>query len=74
MASPSGTTGGAAGAAMKPDPQVQTAIRLPESLLARLDKLAMRLSRPGAPATRSSMLRLATEYGVERIEMETKKR
>ena len=33
--------------------QVQTAIRLPESWLERIDKLADGMSQPGRPATRA---------------------
>ncbi len=58
----------------KQEQRVQTAIRLPESLLKRLDKLAERMSRPGLTITRAEVLRLAALKGVERLEAEKKKR
>ena len=56
------------------DQQVQTAIRLPESLFTRLDKLAERLSQPGLQITRTKALRLAIFRGVAELETEKKKR
>jgi predicted DNA-binding protein len=54
--------------------QVQTAIRLPPSLLARLDKLAERMSQPGMAVTRAEVLRLATFRGVAELEAEKKRK
>ena len=48
--------------------QIQIAIRLPETLLARLDKIAARMSASGVPVTRAEVLRLAATKGVERLE------
>lgn len=58
----------------KQEPQTQTAIRLPDSLLARIDKLATRLSQPGMAVTRAEVLRLAAFRGVADLEAEAKKR
>jgi predicted transcriptional regulator len=54
----------------KTDPQTQTAIRLPDSLLARLDKLAERMSEPGMRVTRTEVLRLAVFRGASELEAE----
>jgi len=58
----------------KQDHQVQTAIRLSEALLARIDKIAERMSQPGMQVTRAEVLRLAAFRGVAAIEAEGKKR
>lgn len=58
----------------KQDQQVQTAIRLPETLLDRVDKVAKRMSEPGFTVTRSDIIRQAIFIGVERLETEKKKR
>lgn len=58
----------------KQDPQVQTAIRLSESLLSRVDKLAVRMSQPGLRVTRAEVLRLAAFRGVATLETEGKKK
>ncbi len=52
----------------------QTAIRLPDSLLARIDKLAKRSSPTGVHVTRAEILRRAAFLGVEQLEAEDKKR
>ena len=54
--------------------QVQTAIRLPEALLERVDKLVESMSQPGMPVTRAGVLRLATLRGVEQLEGERGRR
>lgn len=54
--------------------QIQTAVRLPESWLQRLDKLAEGMSRPGVPATRTGALRSALYRGLVELEKENKKR
>jgi predicted DNA-binding protein len=54
--------------------QVQTAIRLPQSLLDRLDRLAEKMSQPGMKITRTEVLRLALFKGVDQLEAEGKKR
>jgi predicted DNA-binding protein len=59
---------------MKQEDQIQTAIRLPESLYARLDKLAAQMSQPGMKVSRAVILRLAAFRGVEQLEAEQKKR
>lgn len=56
----------------KQDQQVQTAIRLPESVLDRADKVAERMSRPGFRVTRADVLRLATHQGLDQLEAEGK--
>lgn len=53
-------------------PQVQTAIRLPEELIARFDALAVKMSAPGARMTRSEVIRLAAFEGISRIEAKHK--
>jgi predicted DNA-binding protein len=60
---------------MKQDKQpqnVQTAVRLPTSLLDRFDKLAERMSKRGPPTTRTAVLRLAATKGLEKLETEWK--
>ena len=52
--------------------QIQTAIRLPESVLDRADKVAERMSRPGLRVTRADVLRLATHQGLDQLEAEGK--
>jgi Arc/MetJ-type ribon-helix-helix transcriptional regulator len=44
--------------------QIQTAVRLPKSLLSDVDKLANQMSSPGVHATRSEALRFALRHGV----------
>ena len=58
----------------KQEQQIQTAIRLPESVLDRADKVAERMSRPGMRVTRADVLRLATHQGLDQLEAEGKKR
>jgi predicted DNA-binding protein len=58
----------------KQDQQIQTAIRVPESWLDRLDKIAERMSRPGMRVTRAEALRMAAHRGIEALEAEGKKR
>ena len=58
----------------KQDEQIQTAIRLPKSLLKRLDKLAERMSRQGMRVTRAEALRLAAFEGTAVLEAEGKQR
>lgn len=47
---------------------IQTAIRLPEALLKRIDRIAARMSQTGLAVTRSEVLRLAATKGVEQLE------
>lgn len=56
------------------EPQVQTAIRLPESMINRLDSVAKKMSQPGMPVTRTEVLRLAAHRGLDELEAEWKKR
>ena len=56
------------------EPQTQTAIRLPDPLLARIDKLAKRMSQPGVRITRADAIRLALFRGIDTLEAEGKKR
>ena len=53
---------------------IQTAVRVPESLLEELDRLADNLSQPGMKVTRTEVLRLALYRGVEQLKREGKKR
>ncbi|HEY5049343.1 MAG TPA: hypothetical protein VII50_00465 [Acidothermaceae bacterium] len=53
--------------------QVQTAIRIPESWVDRLDKLAKIMSAPGVPATRAGALRSALYRGIVEMEKEKKR-
>ena len=56
------------------EPQIQTAIRVPESWLVRLSKLAEKMSQPGMRVTRTEVLRLSVFRGLEVLENEAKKR
>jgi len=61
----------------KQEQQVQTAIRVPESWLGRLDKIVERMSQPGMKVTRTEALRIAVHRGLvelEKLETEGKKR
>ena len=58
----------------KSEEQVQTALRLSKSLLARVDKVAARMSQPGMRVTRAEALRLAVFRGIDGLEEEAKKR
>ena len=58
----------------KQESHTQTAIRVPDSWLQRLDKLAERMSRPGVHITRTAALRDALYRGIEVMEAEGKKR
>lgn len=52
----------------------QTAIRLDDELLERIDKIAKGMSPPGVHVTRSEVLRRAAILGVGQLESEAKKR
>lgn len=53
----------------KQETQTQTAIRLPDSLLERIDKIAERMSQPGInPVTRAEVIRLFVTQGADRAE------
>lgn len=52
----------------KEETSIQTGIRLPESLLDRIDKIAETLSSPGVEVTRSDVHRKALFLGVEQLE------
>jgi predicted DNA-binding protein len=54
--------------------QIQTALRLPKSVMKRLDKLAELMSDPGMPVKRTEVLRRSVFMGLERLEAEQKKR
>jgi hypothetical protein len=59
--------------AVSPSPDatsVQIAIRFEPSVVARLEALARKLSRPGLPLSRADALRVALMTGLERIEGE----
>ena len=51
-------------------PGVQTAVRLDPELLARLDAVATKLSRPGLDVTRADAIRIALATGLQAIEKE----
>lgn len=51
---------------------IQTAIRLTESMIARADSLAKMMSRPGRKCTRSDVLRVAILDGLTSLEIENK--
>lgn len=57
----------------KPDHQTQTAVRLPDPLLARIDKLAERMSAPGMPVTRADLIRGAIHLGIDLLEKRPKR-
>ena len=50
--------------------QVQTAIRIPRSWLETLDKIAVKMSRPGNPVTRAGALRTALHLGIVEMQKE----
>ena len=58
----------------KEENQVQTAVRLPESWLERIDRLAESMSKPGVPTTRAGAMRTALHLGLVELEKEAKKR
>ena len=58
---------------MAEEDQIQTAVRLPESWFARLDKLAERLSQPGLTLSRTDALRMAIARGMAEMEAEKKR-
>jgi hypothetical protein len=51
-------------------PTVQTAIRLDQDVLDRLDAVAAKLSRPGLSVTRSDAMRICLLTGLQAIEKE----
>jgi predicted transcriptional regulator len=54
---------------------IQTAIRLPKSLLARIDKLATAMAKEGiGTVTRSDVHRHALEQGIAKLETGRKKK
>lgn len=54
---------------MKQEEQIQTAIRLPKSLVKRFDKLAESMSKKmGTRITRSDIHRMAALDGITRLE------
>ena len=58
----------------KHEEQIQTAVRLPKSLLKRLDKIAERMSKEGiSTVTRSHVHRFALEEGLDKIEKAKKR-
>jgi len=57
----------------KQESHTQTAIRIPDSWLKRIDKLAGQSSRPGVHITRTAALRDALYRGIEAMEAERKK-
>lgn len=55
---------------MAEEDQIQTAVRLPKSWFARLDKLAEQLSQPGLTLSRTDALRMAIARGMAEMESE----
>jgi hypothetical protein len=49
---------------------IQYGVRLTKSFLARVDKLAERMSQPGIRITRAAALRVAALRGLEQLEAE----
>ena len=58
----------------KQETTTQTAVRLPNALLERLDKIAARMSPQGVRVTRAEVHRRAVFLGVKQLEDEAKKR
>ncbi len=58
----------------KQENQVQMAIRVPESWLPRLDKIAEQVSPPGVRLTRTEALRTAIHQGMVKLETEGKQK
>lgn len=58
--------------ARKPEPaaKIQIAVRLEGDLVARLDAVAAKLSRPGLDITRADAIRVALEAGLTALENE----
>jgi hypothetical protein len=52
---------------------VQIAVRFEPSVVARLEALARKLSRPGLPLSRADALRVALMTGLEQIEHEAER-
>jgi len=58
----------------KQEEQIQTAVRLPKSMIARVDKIAARMTPLGAnPITRSEAIRLCIAQGATQIEKAKKR-
>lgn len=58
----------------KQEIHIQTAIRVPESWLERIDKIAQSMLNPGVPITRTAALRSLLYRGLVETEKESKKR
>ena len=58
----------------KPKSTTQTAVRLEDELLDRIDKLAVRMSPQGIHVTRAEVHRRAVHLGVKQLEDGMKKR
>lgn len=56
----------------KTKPQLQTAVRLPEALVQRIDRHVGHLNRNGLQITRSDVIRLAASQGMDVIEKQRK--
>ena len=54
--------------------QIQTALRLPKSVMERLDKLAELMSDPGMPVKRTEVLRRTVFMGLAQLEAEAMRR
>jgi hypothetical protein len=54
----------------EPTEKTQIAVRLDADLIARLDAVAAKLSRPGLDVTRADAIRVALEAGLRAIEKE----
>ena len=54
----------------EPTEKTQIAVRLDGDLIARLDAVAAKLSRPGLDVTRADAIRVALEAGLRAIEKE----
>lgn len=58
----------------KQEEQIQTAIRIPKSLLRRIDRLAEHMSKEGMLITRADVHRIAIFDGVAGLEAKSKKK
>lgn len=52
----------------------QTAVRLPDSLLERIDKIAASMSPQGVHVTRAEVIRRTIFLGTDQLEAKSKKR
>lgn len=56
-----------------PSDTTQVTVRVANDWIARADRLAEQLARPGLPVTRTDAFRAAIAYGLDALEAEQKK-